>query len=132
MFIIACCVVSPRPIPFNLTAIGGVRDRQVGTLFVRDFGSEVTVSIEVEADPCPSVQWSFGDSTISNGDDYTISNPCTGPGGSPFTYSLTVRNLTNASSGAYSAMFTNLAGSASLPPLYITIPGNVCSCAILC
>ena len=126
----ACCVVSPNPLEFNLTAIGGVRDRQVGALLVRDPGSEVSVSIMVEADPCPSVQWSFGGSDINTGNDYTITNPCTDDSNSsPFTYSLTVKNLTNATSGAYSALFKNLAGNASLPLLYITIPGTLCRCA---
>ena len=120
--------MSPNPLEFNLTAIDGVRDRQVGALLVREPGSEVSVSIMVEADPCPSVQWSFKGSDISSGDDYTISDPCTGVS-SPFTYSLTVKNLTNATSGAYSALFKNLAGNASLPLLYITIPGTLCRCA---
>ena len=119
--------VSPSPLEFNLTEIGGVRDRQVGALFVRDPQSEVTVSVKVEADPCPTVQWSFGGADINDGDDYTITDPCTGTP-SPFTFSLTVRNLTSERSGAYSATFSNLAGSAPLPPLYITVPGSVPVC----
>ena len=122
--------VSPNPHEFNLTAIGGARDRRVGTLVVRDSGSEVTVSVMMEADPCPSVQWSHEGSTISSGDAYTVTDPCAGTP-SPFTYSLTVGNLTSVTSGAYSALFTNLAGSAPLPRLYVTVPGGVYECDIL-
>ena len=120
------CLVTDPPLPLelNLTEIGGVRDRQIGTLVVRDPQSKVTVFVMVEADPCPTVQWSFKGANISNGDDFTINDPCTGTP-SPFTFSLTVRNLISKRSGAYSATFTNLAGSANSPPLYITIPGIV-------
>ena len=118
--------VSPTALAFNETAIGAVRDRQVGTLFMGDFGTMVTVPVSVEADPCPSVQWSFKDSNIASGDQYTITNPCSDVNAeSPFTFMLTVTNLTIETSGNYSAIFTNLAGSGVLPDLYITIPGII-------
>ncbi len=119
--------VPPTALAFNETAIAeAVRDRQVGTLFMGDFGTMVTVPVYVEADPCPSVQWSFKDSNIANGDQYTITNPCSDVNAvSPFTFMLTVTNLTIETSGNYSAIFTNLAGSSILPDLYITIPGTI-------
>ena len=119
--------VAPIALAFNETAIAGaVRDRQVGTLIMGDFGTMVTVPVSVEADPCPSVQWSFKDSNITNGDKYTITDPCSDVNvESPFTFMLTVTNLTIETSGSYSATFTNLAGSGVLPDLYITIPGII-------
>ncbi|XP_064396514.1 hemicentin-1-like [Halichondria panicea] len=116
--------VAPIALAFNETAIAGaMRDRQVGTLFMGDFGTMVTVPVSVEADPCPSVQWSFKGSNIANGDKYTITNPCSDTNAaSPFTFMLTVTNLTNETSGAYFATFSNLAGSGSLSAVYITIP----------
>ncbi|XP_064396758.1 hemicentin-1-like isoform X3 [Halichondria panicea] len=115
---------APIALAFNETAIAeAVRDRQVGTLFMGGFGTTVTVSVSVEADPCPSVQWSFKDSNIASGDQYTITNPCSDVNAaSPFRFMLTVTNLTIETSGNYSATFTNLAGSGVLPDLYITIP----------
>ncbi|XP_064407682.1 hemicentin-2-like [Halichondria panicea] len=83
----------------------------------------VTVPVSVEAHLCPSVQWSFKGLNIAHGDDYTITNPCSvADAESPFTFMLTVNNLTNETSGSYSATFSNLAGSGILPGLYITIP----------
>ena len=118
--------VPPIALAFNETVIGAVRDRQVGTLFMGDFGTEVAVPVSVEADPCPSVQWSFKDSNIASGDQYTITNPCSDVNAaSPFTFMLTVTNLTIETSGNYSATFTNLAGSGVLPDLYITVPGTI-------
>ncbi len=49
----------PTALAFNETAIGAVRDREFGALFVRDFGTMVTVPVSVDADPCPTVQWFF-------------------------------------------------------------------------
>ncbi len=117
----------PIALAFNETAIeAAVRDRQVGTLFMGGFGTIVTVPVSVEADPCPSVQWSFKDSNIASGDQYTIINPCSDVNAvSPFMFMLTVTNLTIETSGAYSATFSNLAGSGSLSDLYITIPGII-------
>ncbi len=115
----------PTALAFNETAIGAVRDRQVGALIVDAFGSMVTVPVSVEAHLCPSVQWSFKGLNIAHGDDYTITNPCSvADAESPFTFMLTVNNLTNETSGSYSATFSNLAGSGILPGLYITIPGK--------
>ncbi len=118
--------VAPIALAFNETVIGAVRDRQVGTLFMCGFGTIVTVPVSVEADPCPSVQWSFKDSNIVNGDRYTITNPCSDVNAeSPFTFMLTVTNLTFETSGFYSAIFSNLAGSGILPDVYITLEGTI-------
>ncbi len=114
----------PTALAFNETAIGAVRDREVGTLFVRDFGTMVRVPVSVDADPCPTVQWYFKDTLIANGPDYTISNPCTNTSAlSPFVFMLTVTNLTEERSGSYSATFENTGGNGTSPPLYITLPG---------
>ncbi len=117
---------APIALAFNETELPGAeRDRELGTLYVDGFGSMVTVPVIVEADPCPSVQWSFKGSNIANGDNYTITNPCVANAESPFTFMLTVTNLTSETSGAYSAIFNNLAGDGMLPDLYITLEGTI-------
>ncbi len=116
----------PIALAFNETELPGAeRDRELGTLYVGGLGSMVTVPVIVEAGPCPSVQWSFKGSNIANGDNYTITNPCVANAESPFTFMLTVTNLTNETSGAYSAIFNNLAGDGMLPDLYITLEGTI-------
>ena len=117
---------APIALAFNETELPGAeRDRELGTLYVGGLGSMVTVPVIVEADPCPSVQWSFKGSNIANGDNYTITNPCVANAESPFTFMLTVTNLTSETSGAYSAIFNNLAGDGMLPDLYITLEGTI-------
>ncbi len=115
----------PTALAFNETAIGAVRDREFGALFVRNFSSMVTVPVSVDADPCPTVQWYFNGTLIAANDpDYTISNPCTNTSAlSPFVFTLTVTNLTEERSGSYSATFENTGGNGTSPPLYITLPG---------
>ena len=116
--------VAPIVMDFDLDAIGALRDRQVGALIVRDPESMVEVSVTVEGDPCPAAfQWSFNGTNINDEDVYRITNPCTADASSPFTYMLTIRNLTAARSGVYSATFENLDGMDTLPGLYITVPG---------
>ena len=117
---------APVVVPFNLTQLDATNDRRVGALLVRDFGSMVVLSVYVEADPCPDAPiWTFKGDVISNANGYALNNPCTEDlsASSPFLYTLTINNMTSETSGAYSANFSNLAGLATLPQTYITIPG---------
>ena len=101
-------------------------DRREGTVIVAAPGTlNVTVFVEVTSDPCPTVQWSINDTDISvDSPDYFINNPCGDGSSSPYTFTITIANLTSATSGQYSAVFRNLADSTTLPGLYVTVPGT--------
>ena len=109
----------------DLTATNptAVRDHIEGTVIVADSGTpNVIVVVEVASDPCPEVQWSINGTNITNGSaDYFFNNPC-GGNSSPYNFTITIASLTLATSGQYSAVFSHLAGSTTLPGLYVTIP----------
>ena len=102
-----------------------VADRLVGTLIVQpEDTANFAVMVTVTSDPCPTVQWSFEDTDISNGDMYQVDDPCAVEAAqSPYTYTLTITNLNSTTSGQYSAVFSHLGGSTTLPRLYVTVPG---------
>ena len=112
--------------PFNFTELDAFDDRDLGTLIVRDNGSTVSFSVDVVADPCPDVVWSFNGTRLGpSNETYTYNNACvaeTGVNGPTWTFSLSVL-LTAATSGSYAANFSNIAGRATLPKAYFTIPG---------
>ena len=115
------------PVVSDLTATNpmAVSDHIEGTLIVADSNTpNVTVTVEVASDTCPDVQWSLNGTTISeNSSDYFLNNPCV-DSSPPYNFTITIANLTLANSGRYSAVFRNLGGSATLPGLYVTVPGN--------
>ena len=77
------------------------------------------------AEPCPDVVWRFNGTMLGpSNDTFNYNNPCTEAGGiSPnWTFTLDVA-LTGATSGHYSANFTNTAGMVTLPA-YFTIPSG--------
>lgn len=116
--------------PYNFTKLGAFDDRDLGTLIVRDNGSTVSFSVDVVADPCPNVVWSFNGTRLGSGNvEFAYNNACikTGLGTtSPnWTFTLDVILLTAVTSGYYSARFTNVAGTTFLPRTYITIPGMI-------
>ncbi len=101
-------------------------DRLEGTVIVpeNDFLNFV-VEVVVNSDPCPhTVFWTFHGSNITGGDMYTFNDPCAVDGLPSHIFTLTIANLTTATSGRYSATFANLAGSVSLPGLLISIPSK--------
>ena len=100
-------------------------DRNVGALIVMSSGSAVSLSVDVLADPCPSVVWSFNGTALGpSNDTITYNNPCIEGTSTSliWTYNLNVV-LTSDTSGQYLASFTNVAGTTFLPRAYFTIPG---------
>lgn len=106
-------------------------DRDLGALIVMNNGSTVNISVDILADPCPNVVWSFNGTALTpNDSNISYNNPCIKLEGSntslnTWTYTLNVV-LTSDTSGHYSANFTNVAGTTFLPRTYFTIPGTLC------
>ena len=118
--------LSVSPVITDLTATNpmAASDRIEGTVIVADSGTpNVTVVVEVASDPCPEVQWSINGTNINDSANYFINNPC-GANSSLYNFTITIANLTLDTSGQYSAVFSHLAGSTTLPGLYVTVPGK--------
>ena len=110
--------------PLTESTAGAIMDRYEGVLLVGELNVDVGVIAMVESDPCPTVQWRFNGNDIASGDIYMISDPCTDPNStSPYECTLTIVNLTSATSGIYSAVFTHFSGSTILSDFFITVPG---------
>lgn len=121
------CAVSPSVDDLTTSNPMAVSDRSEGTVILVEppATTNVTVTAVVNSDPCPTVQWSFNGTDISNGSpDYFI-DACVGNPSSPHTFTLTIANLTLNTSGRYSAIFNNLGGETKLPGLYVTVPGKL-------
>ena len=94
---------------------------------MRDNGSTVNFFVNIIADPCPAVVWSFNGIQLGPSNAiFTYNNACSVAGAvSPkWTFTLDVV-FTAATSGQYTATFTNIAGTTSLPKIYFTIPGMI-------
>ena len=102
-----------------------VLDDYLGPLLVSSSEEEtVTLFTVVTADPCPTIQWMFNGSNITQNAVYTINDPCPSPGspGSPsYNFTLTI-NLTMETAGVYSAAVTNPAGTSLVAGLTVTPP----------
>ena len=102
-----------------------VVDDYLGPLLVSSSEEEsVTLFAVVTADPCPTIQWMFNGSNITQNAVYTINNPCPSPG-SPgsvsYNFTLTI-NLTMETAGIYNAAITNPAGTSLVAGLTVTPP----------
>ena len=109
---------------FNvLTVDSGLNKR---LLVAPSVGGQVTLFAVVTADPCPTVQWRLNGSVVTNGGNYMIGNPCsTAPAGTTsFDFTLQI-NANSATTGTYTATFTNQAGSANMQEVYVTPPGTL-------
>ena len=136
MYIFLCfCLIhnSHSAIPqvqwHNYAELNAVDDRDLGTLIVMNSGSVVSLSIDVVADPCPDVAWTFNGTALELNNYYNIiyNNPCTQAGDRNFTWTYTLNVvLTPETSGQYLANFTNIAGISFLPKAYLTIPSMKC------
>lgn len=117
----------PQVQPYNFTNLDAFDDRDLGALFVRPNGSALSFSIDVVADPCPSIEWSFNGLHLTSNDIITFNNPCVEESTNrksnlTWTFLLNV-TITQATSGSYSAILNNTAGLVHLPRVYFTIPG---------
>ena len=94
-----------------------------------NYDNTVNFSVDVVADPCPDVVWTFNGIKLGpSNNTFSYNNPCIHMEGdsriSIWTYSLNVM-LTLQTSGQYSANFTNIAGTTLLPMAYFTVPGMI-------
>ena len=122
---IIICTAGPVVQPLTESTAGAVMDRYEGVVLVGELNAaDVRVVAMVESDPFPTVQWKFNRIDIASGDIYMISDPCANlSSASPYEFTLTVTNLTSATSGRYSAVFTHFSGSTTLPDFLVTVPG---------
>ena len=120
--------ISPEVQPYNSTEFNIFDDRDLGALIVRPNSSTLSFSMDVVADPCPSIVWNFNGTALRTNDAIAFNNPCTEQSmrlSLSWTFMLNV-TVSNATSGSYSAILSNIAGTTQLPkPVYITIPGNM-------
>ena len=101
-------------------------DRDVGkpVLVSTGSGRSVVLSAVVTADPCPSVQWRMNGTNIRANDVYQMINPCPdSSAGSPSYYFVLIITTTSATAGTYNAIFSNPAGTTSMPDVFVTPPG---------
>ena len=122
-----CSVVQPVVEPFNFTALDAFNDREpIGLLIVRENGSVANFYVDLVADPCPTVQWSFNGTMLGpTNDTFSYNDPCAEPGATSPNWRFTLDvALSENTSGSFSAVFTNIAGSVNLPPAYFTIPSG--------
>ena len=113
--------------PYNFDELGAFDDRDLGALFTAmDHDSIVSFSVNVMADPCPSIEWIFNDSVLRMNDFITFNNPCVGVvRGLNWTFTLNV-TVTSTTSGSYTANLSNIAGTIQLPkPIYLTLAGII-------
>ena len=115
-------------VPYNFTALDAFDDRDLGALIVLENGTMVNFWVDVMADPCPTIIWFFNGTQLGPSNaTFTYDDPCSNAveGSSPnWRYNLAVM-LTDETSGSYTATFTNIAGTVTLPtPAYFTLPGT--------
>ena len=95
-------------------------------------GEQVTLFAVVTADPCPTIQWRLNGSAVSDGENYEISDPCSGApaGTTSFNFSLTI-TVTSATTGTYNATLTNAAETTEVPDVFVTPPGSCAGSLLL-
>ena len=94
---------------------------------MRENGSVANFYVDLVADPCPTVQWSFNGTMLGpTNDTFSYNDPCTEPGATSPNWRFTLDVLLSENtSGPFSAEFTNIAGAVSLPSAYFTIPSGI-------
>ena len=113
--------------PLTLTNVLAKSDRYFGTSIVVPGGtSNLVVKARVVAVPCPDVQWRFNGVNIGDEDPmYSVLQPCDDSHGSEHIFALTIATVTRATSGNYSAAFSNFFGFGTLPEFTVSIQGMV-------
>ena len=124
-FIIHSSAVVPQVEPYNFTELAAFNDRDLGALIVRQNGTSLMFSVHVIADPCPYITWSFNGTRLELSNEMiSYNNSCIEDSTRSPNWIFTLNVvLTAATSGNYSAYFTNIAGTTVLPMTYFTIPG---------
>ena len=113
----------PKVQPYNFTELNAFDDRELGALIVRPNNSALIFSVNVIADPCPVINWTFNGGYLQASDVIAFNDPCEERTSAlAWTFMLNV-TITPATSGSYSASLSNVGGTARLPKLYFTIPG---------
>ena len=117
--------VIPIVQPLTTSNVNAVEDRREGILFVQELDTPIVITVMVDSDPCPTVQWRINGNDIESDDIYRISDPCINDPNSisPYEFTLTIANLTSNTSGRYSAVFTHFSGSTTLSDFLVTFPG---------
>ena len=115
----------PEIQPYNFTELDAFDDRELGALIVRPNNSALIFSVDVVADPCPSVNWTINGTYLRASEVISFNDPCKERASDlAWTFMLNV-TITSATSGSYSANISNIGGTTQLPKLYITIPGTI-------
>lgn len=102
-----------------------MEDRRVGNLILADPETTLVIIVAVTSDLCPSVQWRVDGMNIKRGSDYTFSDCSNSTSNRSYWFTLDIIRLTSQTTGNYSAVFTVLHSSVSLPGLYVTFPGEL-------
>ena len=135
---IYCIYIPPsvvaQVVPYNFTALGAFDDRDLGALIVQDSGTVVNFWVDVIADTCSVITWFFNGTQLGpSNETFTYDDPChnAAPGSSPnWRFNLAVM-LMDRTSGSYTATFTNIAETVTLPtPAYFTVPGTWILCVV--
>ena len=92
-----------------------------GKVITKPEGQEVSLTVEIMADPCPSVTWMVNGGAIDVFSDplYSADDPCTGLG---FVFNFTL-NISSDTEGNYSAYFVNEVGDLATEEVLVTSEG---------
>ena len=128
----------PEIFPLTETT-GAEADRQEGNIIVQPIGTlNQVINVVVESDPCPKMLWTFTRSSgttmnVTSGSQFTLNDPCMDDTeSSPYNFTLTIANLTEATSGQYSVAFTVLSTVVRLERLLVTVPSKSVFSVSLC
>ena len=108
---------------------GSSPDRREGTLVVvNDPATNATISLDVEADPCPNVSWLLNGDTevVTTAGVYEVVSPCNDPASrSPYRFSVIISTLiAGVNIGGYVATFQNVGGTTTSSQIFVTPSGE--------
>ncbi len=108
---------------YNIIGFFTVADPGTANLVITVMVS-TDVLLLLSSSHCLSVQWTFEGMNITTDLNYAVSDPCGGNNRFPYTFTLTIANLTSETSGKYSAVFTTLSIPVTLPNITVTVPSE--------
>ncbi|CAI8037885.1 Contactin-5 [Geodia barretti] len=108
--------------PMIVTSFHVPPDPCVGFSFIQAESAPVLLSVNVTADPCPTVVWTRNGEPIPEAEATPMGDCADTLGRKSFLFSLMVNELTNDGKDlrAYGATLTNVAGSISVPDTVVT------------